>query len=204
MDFSWPAHRRSSLSNNWNKTCVSMLHHLAGGINGIEWQYSAMRGHLWSGPAQKSESKLADGRYHQVHSHSSPHFICSWCYLWMWRFICLWAQVCGCKLCVAFCSRLICVPTVLCGCFKCMRLSFHQFEDGKTPFESVNVWRGLCGAILRIQIRVSGSFLVQQHTLKTRAFNCLTLTISGWTISLSNKQKKMWLTVYNTLFYLWL
>lgn len=105
-----------------------------------------MKGHLGSCPAQQSESKLADRRDHQVHSHGSPRFVSG-------RF------------------GLQNLHTVFCQCLWLCRSSLlllGKFKDGETSLKAVNVGGGPSRTVIRLQVRVSCSFLVQQETLERR------------------------------------
>lgn len=153
MAFSCPAQRRSSLSNNCRECGVSgSIAHC-----GRSYLWSFMRGHLGAGPAQQSKSKLADGRHHQVDSHSSPGFVSGRfgpprSVIFNLRQGFRRERVLRCVLCV----RLLCSSSLL----------FGQFKDGETPLEAVHVGGGPSRTVLRLQVRVSRSLLVQQETLQ--------------------------------------
>lgn len=125
MAFSYPAQRRSSLSKSC-KTWSQYKCYKHSGVSEAAALVWALKNRkcLGARPAQQSECKLADGRNHQVHSHSSPWFVSS------------------------------------------MHLFLGQFEDGQTPLKAVDVGRRTSRAVLRLQVRVSCSFLVQQETLQ--------------------------------------
>lgn len=130
MPFSCPAHRRSSLSNSCGGCDVGQKESKG------DPRRASDDAHLGSGPAQQSESKLADGGHHQVHSDRSPPSLCG-----RWR-RCgfLWLDTAS-------------------------RLSCRQLEDGQASLEAIDVGGGPAWTLAALQVGVPGGLLVQQQTL---------------------------------------
>lgn len=123
--------------------------------------------HLGSCPAEQRKSKLADGRDHQVHSDGPPRPASGLQAIFMIStrgpgavIITLTLGVwTGWRSCITFVERF---HTSFWACGS--RVHF-QFKDGETPFKTVHVGGRSSRTVVRLQIRVSCSFLVQKETL---------------------------------------
>lgn len=131
--------------------------------------------HLGSGPAQQSKRKLAEGRDHQVHSHSPPL-----------SGLLFWPLV-------SFHS----VRHILWS-WSCLVLHPLQLKDGQTSLKAVHVGRRVARTLLRFQVGVSCSFLVQQEALwkKTNSMHRIHWHNSHF---LSSSIPEVWAQILNLL-----